>query len=239
MCGRFVITTPIEALREFLDAAGAPNVAANYNVAPTQSVPLLERDSATGARHLTTAHWGLIPSWAKDRGIASKMINARGESVADKPAYREGFRRRRCLVLADGYYEWTGPSGNKQPWYFAPKDGKPLIFAAISALWREPESGVTILSCSILTIRANADIEPIHHRMPVILCKDAIEDWLAGSVDAARNLIVPAPVGGLTINPVDRRVGRVQNNGPELITPVTLPSRDVPRRDVPTQGSLL
>jgi putative SOS response-associated peptidase YedK len=226
MCGRYLLYSSTDSLaRAFgLDLEAPPNLEPRYNVAPTQEVPIIKY--VDGARWLERARWGLIPSWAKDASLGAKMINARSETVHEKPAFRHAFRARRCLVPADGFYEWTSEKGTKQPWLLEPAAGGPIGFAGLFEHWKSPE-GETIRSCTILTTDASADIHHLHHRMPVILPPEAYDDWLGGPAERARARLRPAPVGTLRVRPVDRRVNKVEHDDPGLVA------------EVPSQTSLL
>ena len=226
MCGRYLLYTSTDTLaRAFgLDPADRPNLEPRYNIAPTQDVTIVRAEA--GRHRLDRARWGLVPSWAKDVGIGAKLINARSETVAEKPAFRRAFAARRCLVPADGFYEWTTEGKAKQPWLIAPVVEGPIAFAGLFEDWRAPE-GETVRSCTILTTDANADIAHLHHRMPVILAADAYDRWLTAPAAAISALLVPAPSGSLTARRVDPRVNAVRNDDAGLIAPG------------PTQASLL
>ncbi len=222
MCGRYSITTPVEAMRLAFDFEGSPNLAPRYNVAPTQSVPVV-RAAEPGGRVLVTMHWGLVPHWAKERTMAAKMINAQAESVARKPAYRQAFARRRCLVPADGFYEWMAQEGGKQPYRIARADGAVFAFAGLWERWQEPGAGV-LESCTIVTTMASPELRPIHARMPVILAPEAYAPWL--EADAKRDadrlaaLMAPRPTPELTATRVSTRVNNVRNDDPDCLTPL-------------------
>jgi putative SOS response-associated peptidase YedK len=217
MCGRFLLYSSIETLeRTFgLELQGArPNLEPRYNIAPTQRVAVV--GVKEGRRGLAMMHWGLIPSWAKDRSIAAKLINARGESVHTKPAFRAAFKARRCLIPADGFYEWHNEAGNKQPYVLEPAAGGPLALGGLFERWRDPEGG-ELWSCTIVTTDASADIAHLHHRMPLVLTPDHWDAWMTAEPDAARALIGPALEGTLRFRPVDNRLNHVRHDGPELI----------------------
>ncbi|MFW5680767.1 MAG: SOS response-associated peptidase [Pseudomonadota bacterium] len=226
MCGRYLLYSSTDSLaRAFgLDLDTPPNLEPRYNVAPTQEVVIVK--AVEGARRLERARWGLIPAWAKDASLGAKMINARSETVHEKPAFRQAFRARRCLVPADGFYEWTTEKGAKQPWLLEPASGGPIGFAGLFERWQSPE-GETIQSCTILTTEASADIHHLHHRMPVILAPDDHEAWLSGPAEGARTLLRAAPVGTLRFRRVDKRVNKVEHDDPGLIA------------EAPSQASLL
>ena len=225
MCGRFILTTPIEALAEIFGFSERPNLAPRHNIAPTQLVAAV-RSGEEGARHLAVLHWGLVPFWAKDSSIGARMINARGESVAEKPAFRAAFRHRRCLIPANGFYEWKkAPDGGKQPYLIRRPSGEPFAFAGLWESWEDEESGEVLESCSIITTDANATLEPIHHRMPVILDETGRAEWLTPGSERGRELqalLKPAPDDLLESYPVSRAVNKVANDSPELLEPVSL-----------------
>jgi len=217
MCGRFLLYSSPEALErsfglELTDKR--PNLQPRYNIAPTQEVAVI--GVKAGRRGLAMMHWGLIPSWAKDRSLAAKMINARGESVHEKPAFRAAFKARRCLIPADGFYEWRKVEGGKQPYVLEPAAGGPMALGGLFERWRDTENG-DLWSCTIVTTDASADIAHLHHRMPLVLTPDHWEAWLTAEADAAKRLIGPAPEGTLRFRPVDKRVNNVKNDDPELI----------------------
>jgi len=236
MCGRYSLTTPVDGLRKLFDFKQLPNLPPRYNIAPTQAVLVVRRgdglrdqDAVEGAPQAAILRWGLIPSWAKDSGIGAKMINARAETVREKPAFKKAFQRRRCLLPADGFYEWKVIEGKKQPFRIRFTDGEPFAFAGLWERWQDAE-GSEIESCSIITTDAVASIEDIHNRMPVVLDPHAFGDWLGASQDAAQALLQPYQ-GAREIEafPVDPRVNDVRNDEEELLQPITLeqaPSRD-------------
>ncbi len=229
MCGRFVSTAPPADLAAHFGAAVAPEASLepNWNVAPTQDVWAVVADGQ-GDRHLDAFFWGLVPSWAKDVKVGSRMINARGETLAEKPAFRKPFATRRCIVPAAGFYEWKrlGPQKRppKQPMFIARADGAPLAFAGLWSVWRGPDGEQPPLrSLTIVTTSPNATMAPIHDRMPVVLPEDAWARWLDPDdhdVEGLGGLLVPAPDDLLHVHPVGDAVGNVRNNGPELLEPV-------------------
>jgi len=244
MCGRYSITTPPEAMTRLFGLSGpVHNFPARYNVAPSQPVPAVVQ--AGSVRELALFRWGLIPSWAKDG--AKPMINARGESVADKPSFRAAFRRRRCLLPADGFYEWHRPeSGPKTPYNIRLREGGAFAMAGIWDTWMASD-GSEVDTCAIITTAANKTLEPIHHRMPVILAPEDWAVWLKTSETEARNLLPllrPAPDDLLEAYEISRQVNRVANDGPELLEPVksdsndTEPAQHPAVKDDPDQGSL-
>lgn len=228
MCGRYSITSPTEAIQRVFRVPERPNLPARYNVAPTQQVPAVRLETGAdgdGGRHLAMLRWGLIPFWADDISIGSRLINARAESAAEKPAFRAAFRRRRCLIVADGFFEWKKPAakgGKKQPYRAALKDGGPFGFAGLWERWTDPQDQSVVESCTILTTEANALCRPIHDRMPVILPADAYDTWLDPETDPAdaKALLRPYPSDAMTVHPVSTKVNAVANDGPEVVEPV-------------------
>lgn len=234
MCGRFIATSPVSALAErfLVDEVKVDHEPdARFNVAPTLDVvAVAESRSSDGARRLGTFRWGLVPSWAKDPSIGSKLINARAESVAEKPAFRKALSRRRCIVPADAFYEWRRPpqgsKAKKQPYVIRRRDGVPMAFAGLWEAWRDPSGpeGEWLRTCTIITTAANEAVRPLHDRMPVILAPDAWDRWLdtdVEEVEAVRGLLVPSPAEDLETYPVSTLVNDVSNDGPELLEPVT------------------
>jgi putative SOS response-associated peptidase YedK len=222
MCGRFTLTDPDQALAVQFDLPGVPSLEPRYNIAPTQPVAAVRLPPEGVGRELVLLHWGLIPFWAKDSRIGSRMINARSETVADKPAFRAAFRRRRCLVLADGFYEWQKQNGGKRPFYIRLGDGKPFAFAGLWEQWKGPdEEGIE--SCTLLTTMPNDLIRPLHNRMPVILHPQDYDLWLdpdVQSVDPLKRLLRPFPSAEMQAYPVHRWVNSPQNEGPRCIEPL-------------------
>ena len=223
MCGRYSITTPVEGLRQLFLFEEMPNLAPRYNVAPTQEVPVVRRESVgEGGRHLRMLRWGLIPSWAKDRKIAYKTINARAETVAEKPSFRSAFRKRRCLILADGFYEWRKEGESKQPYRIVLADRGPFAMAGLWESWRDPEDKSLVESCTIIVTEANAYLSRLHHRMPVILAPDDHEAWLdpgAGASDL-QSLLRPFEAAPMAAYPVSRHVNKPANDDAECIEAV-------------------
>lgn len=224
MCGRFTLTSPLEALRELFGFVERPNLEPRANIAPTQDV-LAVRLGADGARHAAGLRWGLLPPWAKDRRIGAKFINARSETVATQGAFRNAFARRRCLVAADGFYEWrTDEDGTKQPFRICRADGGPFGFAGLWERWQDPaeaKDAPPVESCTILTTGANAVVRVIHHRMPVILPLEAHAAWLAPETppDALQAMLRPLDPQGWTAYPVSPRVNKVANDDLALLEP--------------------
>src|SRR5579862_6852437 len=230
MCGRYVLATPIDELVRFFDAREAPGIddayLPSYNVAPTREVVCLALDGE-GHRILDEYRWGLIPWWAKDSSIGSRLFNARAESVTTKPAFRDAFKSRRLAILADGFFEWRKDADNRrQPFYLTRRDGTPMAFAGLWDSWRDPSvAGGTsrVRSCTIVTTGASAEVAPIHNRMPVVLEPAALEVWLDADgpdQDEVEALLSAQPSGILEARPVGRRVGNVRNDDPSLVEPV-------------------
>jgi putative SOS response-associated peptidase YedK len=220
MCGRYVATTAPEVLAEYfaVDEVRAEPPPPSWNVAPTDPVPaIVVRDER---RLLGQLRWGLVPSWAKDRTGAARMINARAETVATKAAFRAAFARRRCLLPADGFYEWErNPDGTKRPWFIHRADSAPMALAGLWEVWRSPD-GEWARTCAVVTTSANAFMAPIHDRMPVVVDHADWAQWLDPSfedIDHVRSLLVPADPRLLERHCVDTRVNSVRNNGPELV----------------------
>lgn len=228
MCGRYLIKTPPETLAVYMGYTDRPNFPPRYNIAPTQPVPIVRLDQ--GQRRFALVRWGLVPSWAKDMP-ASLLINARAESIADKPSFRGAFRHRRCLVPADGFYEWrVMGQGAKQPYCIRLKSGEPFAMAGIWETWMTPD-GSELDSCAIITTDANETLKPIHHRMPAILAPQDYDRWLdpnACPPRAALDLLRPAPDEWLEAYPVSTRVNKVANDNPDLIEPVALETLSPP-----------
>jgi putative SOS response-associated peptidase YedK len=220
MCGRYRLSQPTK-LAEFFEAEADADFGASFNVAPTQSVAAVRvlRDH----RVLSTLRWGLVPFWAHDAAMGNQLINARSESVLDKPAFREAFRRRRCLIPADGFYEWKRSGKTKRPFHFGLKDGSLFAFAGIWDRWQTPEQ-TTLESCSILTTSANALVGEIHNRMPVILPQSHYDAWLVTPPEQAEgllDLLVPFDAGQMRKYEVSSLVNRPQNDSPECVEEVS------------------
>lgn len=224
MCGRYTQLRPwseLVALYRLTAVTPPLNLPPRYNIAPTQAVPIVRRPPPGDARELALVRWGLVPFWAKDLAAGAKMINARAETVADKPAFRRAFRERRCLVPADGFYEWQATGGRKQPYYLTLPEHRPFAFAGLWERWRSPASGETIDSCTIIVCAANPQVRPVHDRMPVILEPQAFDAWLdpAAPPDVLKALLQPY-AGPLAVQPVSSRVNSVRNDDPSCLAPV-------------------
>lgn len=218
MCGRYTITSAPEAIRALFRYDEQPNFPPRFNIAPTQPIPIVRL--MDGKRQFALARWGLLPSWVKDPAAFSLLINARGESVCDKPAFRAAMKRRRCLIPADGFYEWQASGGvSKQPFYIHARSGRPLAFAGLWETWTGP-NGEELDTAAIVTTKANHTLKPIHNRMPVIVPPEAFDLWLDTThVDAktAEALIAPAPDDLLEAYRVSTAVNRTANDDPKLL----------------------
>jgi len=225
MCGRYTLKTPPVALADLFGLASPPEVTPRFNVAPTQMVLCVRQQDGIPAASMLK--WGLIPSWADDPSIGNRLINARSETAAAKPAFRSAFKRRRCLIAADGFYEWQKlDSRRKQPWYFQLRDEEPFAFAGLWETWRDPE-GTDVATCTILTTDANDVVAPVHDRMPVILPPERCDLWLDSAIEGGaqlRSLLAPSPAREMTAAAVSSRVNSPKNEGPELIVPADEPS---------------
>jgi putative SOS response-associated peptidase YedK len=221
MCGRYAITTAPEAIRALFGYTEQPNFPPRYNIAPTQPVPIVRL--AEGTRSFALVRWGLIPAWVKDPRTFSLLINARGESVIDKPAFRNAMRRRRCLFPADGFYEWRQEGKGKRPFFVRPRSGGPMAFAGLWETWTGP-NGEEMDTAAIVTTTANRALRHIHDRMPVVVAPQAFDFWLDGGkvdVETAAALIAPAPDDLLESYEVSSAVNHAANDSPELIAAVT------------------
>jgi len=214
MCGRFAFYSPGEATAALFGVSGAIPVEARYNIAPTQYIAAIRNVGADG-RELAMLRWGLVPFWAKDPAIGNRMINARAETVAEKPSYRAAYRHRRCLVLADGFYEWHTEGGVKTPYYISAADGEPFAFAALWENWQSKISDESIQSTTLITTAADEFMCTLHHRMPVILRSETADRWLAGDDDLIDSALRHGPQ--LRAWAVDRRVNNARNEGADLI----------------------
>ncbi len=221
MCGRFVITSPPEALRRLFGYPEQPNMPQRHNIAPTQPVPVVI--NAYGARHFRLMRWGFIPAWVKDPRKFALLINARAETVLDKPAFKNAIRRRRCLIPADGYYEWSQSETRKRPYFIRARDGQPFGFAALAETWIGPD-GEELDTVAIITAAASADLAGMHPRVPVTIAPEEFDRWLdcrEDEVDAAIALLVSPQQGEFVWHEVSTRVNRVANDDAQLIQPIS------------------
>lgn len=221
MCGRYAITLPDEAMRQIFKAANLLHSVPRYNIAPTQPVPAIWEDGR--GRTAKLARWGLVPHWVKDPRDFPLLINARAETMAQKPAFRDAVRHMRCILPASGYYEWrTLPGGKKQPYYITLADGAPMAMAGLYSTWMGPE-GEEIDTVTAITVPAGPDLKHVHHRMVALLEEDQIDQWLdvRGTRFAeVQSVIAPVPAGTMMSHPVSTRVNSTANDGPDLIVRV-------------------
>jgi putative SOS response-associated peptidase YedK len=235
MCGRYLIISSPDAIKRFFLYPELPNFPARYNVAPTQPVPIVRLFE--GKRQFALVRWGLIPSWVKDPKGFSLLINARGESVTDKPAFRNAMKRRRCLFPADGFYEWMEAGGKKVPFAVRPKAGGPIAFAGLWECWMGP-NGEELETAAIITTDANNALRDIHHRMPVVIPPDAFDFWLDPNVDAltAAALLTAPRDDFFEAYEISTAVNRVANDDPRLLEPLTAqPSAAAPVPEQPRE----
>ncbi len=233
MCGRFVSTTSPDQLADYFrtgpPTGHASDIGARYNVAPTQGVLTVLDDG--GPRRLDVFRWGLVPFWAKDPRIGNRMINARAETITEKNSFKRPFATKRCIIAADGFYEWkkTGGAARKQPMYITRVDGAPFAFAGLWDVWDDPNhtdragDPMQLHSCTIITTQPNEAISEIHDRMPVMLPPSSWNEWLDSDnddVDSLARFLVPAPSRLIRIHPVSTEVNNVSNDRPDLIEPV-------------------
>lgn len=226
MCGRFALTRSAAELAEWFELDRAPDLELRYNVAPSQPIATVAIED--GRRKLSPRIWGLVPHWSKTCEGGARMINARSETAAEKPAFRDALRRRRCVVPADGFYEWSGARGQRSPHWIYRADGAPMAFAGLYERWRGPGQTDERQTCSILTALASGVVASLHDRAPVILEREQIGDWLDPAVEdagALEHFLRPAPNDLLRSHPVDDYVNDVRHEGPRCL-------------DVPRQASL-
>ncbi len=225
MCGRYRLSRRKEIIEEHFETADwQDDWAPRYNVAPTQPIPVIRQHPKEPVRELSLMRWGLIPSWSKYSSVAARMINARSESAATKPAFRDPLKFRRCLIPADGFYEWAKTTKGRQPYCFEVGDGELFAFAGLWDRWKDP-SGNWIKTCSILTTTPNAVTAAVHDRMPVILDPENYEVWLdpgMRSTDAASDLLKPFDARLMRCYPVSSRINSVANDDEECSRPVEL-----------------
>lgn len=223
MCGRFTLDASATTLAAKFGLADVPAWSPRYNIAPTQEVLVVHQTTPHARWEASLFRWGLIPPWAEGPAVGSRMINARAETVATKPAFRKAFRDHRCLVLADGFYEWQKQDRHKQPFYIRLRSGQPFAFAGLWERW-VPQDGLPLDSCTIITTVANDLIQPLHVRMPVILAPRDYKVWLDPSVqdvDRLQFLLCRYPPGEMTAYPVSTQVNNPVNDTPQCIEPLT------------------
>ncbi len=220
MCGRFTLTTPASKLVEIFGLVDDfPPLPPRYNIAPTQPVAAIREQD--GFRRLNMLRWGLLPFWAKSSSVGARMINARAETVATKPAFRQAFKKRRCVIPADGFYEWMRSGNEKLPYLFRLRSGEPFAFAGLWERWHNPQDDSTIDSCAIITTTPNSLVAKVHDRMPAIMSDDACALWLQTDSDPAEleSLLRPWPEAEMEAVPVSKRVNNPRNDSPDILTP--------------------
>ena len=223
MCGRYKLSRRKQVVEEYFDTTGEDDWSPRYNIAPTQPIPVIRQHPKEPVRELSLIRWGLIPSWSKDSSGAARTINARSETAGTKPAFRESLKSRRCLIPADGFYEWQRMGKGKQPFCFEVNEGQLFAFAGLWDRWKDPSSGNWVRTCSILTTTANALTSAVHDRMPVILDPDCYDLWLdpvMRDADAASDLLKPCDARLMRCYPVSTRINHVANDDEECSRPV-------------------
>jgi putative SOS response-associated peptidase YedK len=221
MCGRFTLFTPASRLAEVFLPGEVVSLTPRYNIAPGQPILAFRASAETGRREFAMPRWGLIPSWARDASIGNRLINARAETVSEKPAFRRAYRERRCLIPADGFYEWKREGPVKRPFFVRMRDSAPFAFAGLWERW-QGIGGEAVETCAILTTDPNELLAPLHDRMPLILPQEDYEAWLDPSVRSPERLaplLRPYPAGSMEAYPVGRDVNRPATDGPSLIRP--------------------
>jgi putative SOS response-associated peptidase YedK len=214
VCGRFAFYSPSEATAALFGVESSQPVEARYNIAPTQFIAAIRRDEHDTAE-LTMLRWGLVPFWARDPTVVNRMINARAETVAEKPSFREAYKKRRCLILADGFYEWHTEGGVKIPYFISLASGEPFAFAGLWESWQSKETDESLQTATIVTLAANDFLSKLHHRMPLVLEPDSAGRWLDGDMQLLDDALTSAPE--FRAWPVDRKVNNARNESPELI----------------------
>jgi putative SOS response-associated peptidase YedK len=226
MCGRFVITSPPAALRQVFGYGEQPNFPPRFNIAPTQPIPVVFTEN--GTHHFRLMRWGLLPAWVKDPRTFTLLINARSETLLEKPAFKNAIKRRRCLVPADGYYEWHTADNRKRPYFIHRRDGQPMGFAGLTETWIGP-NGEELDTVAIVTTAASADLSVLHHRVPVTIAPSDFDRWLdcrGYDAEAAMNLLTGPQEGEFVWHEVSTRVNRVANDDAQLILPITAEQRE-------------
>jgi putative SOS response-associated peptidase YedK len=222
MCGRYSQQQSAEIIAQAFQVDNVPSLKPRYNIAPSQSVATISQTAEN--RQFKMLHWGLIPSWAKDTKISSRLINARAETLTEKPSFRSAFRRRRCLILADGFYEWQQQKDKqKQPFYFRMIEQQPFAFAGLWERWKDQSTGETIESCTIITTEPNELMKSVHNRMPVILASKDYNLWLDPEVKESKllqPLLNPYPAEEMTAFAVSQAVNKPSNDTPECLNSI-------------------
>jgi putative SOS response-associated peptidase YedK len=217
MCGRYTLTADIQTIAESFGVEPRLDASPRYNIAPTQEIVAILKESETA--HLALLRWGLIPAWAKDEAIGSRMINARAETLAEKPSFKNLLRTRRCLIVADGFYEWKAEGKSKTPMYITLEDNRPFAFAGLWDLWKNPD-GRQVQSCTIITTEPNELMASIHTRMPVILRPGAYTDWLNPQLhdtNVLTHCLKPYPTELMKVRPVSKLVNNPRNETAEIL----------------------
>ncbi|HXU44769.1 MAG TPA: SOS response-associated peptidase [Thermoanaerobaculia bacterium] len=223
MCGRYTLSAPPELIADLFEIPDVPSFSPRFNIAPTQEVAVVRQPAPGAPRRLDLLRWGLVPAWAEDPSIGNRMINARAESAAEKPSFKRSLQKQRCLVLADGFYEWKKEGKLKQPYWIHRRDGQPFAFAGLWASWRPrgaPREEPALETFTILTTTPNELMRPIHDRMPVILERDEHALWLdpaVSEVERLTSLLGPAPDGAFEATPVSRAVNSPAHDAPDCI----------------------
>ncbi|MGD9292205.1 MAG: SOS response-associated peptidase [Gammaproteobacteria bacterium] len=217
MCGRFAFYSPAEAVSRLFAAETIADLPTRYNIAPTQPAPTVRLDQDS-IRRLNLLRWGLVPFWAKDPSIGNRMINARAETVASKPAFRQAFRKRRCLILADGFYEWQKADSGKIPWFINAPSGEPFAMAGLWESW-QADGDEPLETCTILTTEAGSSLARIHHRMPVVLGSEGVQQWLDPNMDEGQLPLLADEARRVPLEAirVSRQVNNPENEGPDLL----------------------
>ena len=226
MCGRFVITSPPAALRQIFDYLEQPNFPPRHNIAPTQPIPVVMVEN--GVRHFRLMRWGLLPAWVKDPRTFTLLINARSETVLEKPAFKNAIKRRRCLIPADGYYEWQASEGRKRPHFIYRRDGEPIGLAGLAETWIGP-NGEELDTVAIVTAPASADLSVLHHRVPVTIASGDFDRWLdcrAYDAETVMALLTAPEEGEFAWHEISTRVNRVANDDAQLTLPITEEERE-------------
>ena len=218
MCGRYALSSPPAELITAFGLDECADFPPHWNIPPGTDIPVI-RSSPEGKRVLHLLRWGLIPHWARDPAIGSKLNNARAEGVDEKPSFRDAYRCRRCLIPADGFYEWKAEGKLKQPYYISLKSGEPLAMGGLWESWRASDGSI-VRTCAIITTGPNAVMEPIHDRMPVIVAPEHWQDWLTAPGDTVKDLLAPCPADILQAWPVSRRVSKTVDDDTGLIEPL-------------------
>jgi putative SOS response-associated peptidase YedK len=222
MCGRFTLSTPAQTLQQIFDLSETPDLPPRYNIAPSEAIAAIRLPEPQAGHRLDLLRWGLVPPWAKEPDVGARMINARSETVATNPAFRTAFRRRRCLVPADGFYEWQRLERRKQPFYIRMRDGLPFAFAGLWEHWEGPQ-GDALETCTILTTEPSELVRPVHDRMPVILDPKDWDLWLDPTMhepERLQSLLRPYPAEKMIAFPVGQTVNNPANDHEECIAPL-------------------